>query len=65
MHGELGWRKLEERREEKKVFGRRMWELEDDRLVKVIVDKMKEAGGVGWREGFEVLVRKYALEDQD
>ena len=35
VRGELGWRKLEERREEKVLFGRRMWELEDERLVKI------------------------------
>ena len=35
-------------------------ELEDERLAEVIVDKLKEAGGVGWREEPEVLERKQA-----
>ena len=34
VRGDLGWRRLEERREEKKVlFGRRMWELSEERLL--------------------------------
>ena len=34
----LGWKKLEERREEKKVlYGRRVERLDDSRLVKVIM----------------------------
>ena len=33
-------------REEKKVlFGKRMWELGEERLVKLIVEKLREAGG--------------------
>lgn len=50
IRGEMGWRKLEERREEKKMlYGRRFWELGEERLVKLIVEKLKESGGVGWR----------------
>ena len=52
---ELGWRKLEE----KVLFGRRMWELEDERLVKntIVIE--------GSREEHEVLVSKYGFEEQD
>ena len=65
IRGEMGWRKLEERREEKKkLYGRRFWELYigEERLVKLIVEKLKESGGVGWREEYEMLLRKYGLE---
>ena len=66
VRGDLGWRRLEERREEKKVlFGRRMGELGEERLVKWIVEKLQEASGVGWREEYEVLTRKYGLEQED
>ena len=44
VRGEQGWRKLEERREKKEILWRRMWKLKDDRLAKVIVDKLKETG---------------------
>ena len=57
---------MEERREEKKVlFGRRKGNHGDERLVKRIVEKLQEAGGVGWREEYEVLRRKYGLEQED
>ena len=36
VRGEMGWRKLEERREEKKMlYGRRLWELGEDRLGRI------------------------------
>ena len=59
--GDLGWRKLEERREEKKVlYGRRLQRLDDNRLVKqIITAKMKEHGGVSWEGECELLLRKY------
>ena len=66
MHGEMRWRKLEERREEKKMlYGRRFWELGEERLVKLIVEKLKESGGVGWREEYEMLLRKHGLEEAE
>ncbi len=44
--GDLGWKKLEERREEKILYGRR---LEDGTLVKIfIAEKMKGCGNVNW-----------------
>ena len=35
------------------LYGRRFWELGEERLVKLIVEKLKESGGVGWREEYE------------
>ena len=66
VRGDLGWRRLEERREEKEVlFGRRMGDLGEERLAKWIVEKLQETGGAGWREEYEVLTRKYGLEQED
>ena len=60
--GGEGWK----RREEKKVlFGRRMEEHNKERLVKWIVENLQEARGVGRREEYEVLRRKYGLEQED
>ena len=64
IRGDLGWRKLEERREEKKVlYGRRLQRLDDNRLVKQITAEMKECGGVSWESECALLLRKYELED--
>ena len=39
VQGDLGWRKLEERREEMKVlFGKRLEVMEESRLVKMVVE---------------------------
>ena len=37
----------------------------EERLVKLIVEKLKESGGVGWREEYEMLLRKYGLEEAE
>ena len=37
VRGDLGWRKLEERREEKKLFGWRLQRVSEDRLVRKVV----------------------------
>ena len=43
VQGHPGWRKLEERREEMKVlFGKRLERLEESRLVKMVVEKVRE-----------------------
>ena len=34
-------------------------------VVKLIVEKLKESGGVGWREEYEMLLRKYGLEEAE
>ena len=31
--------------------------------MKLIVQKLKESGSIGWREEYEVLLRKYDLEE--
>ena len=48
VQGDLEWRKLEERREEMKVlFGKRLVGMEESRLVKMTVEKLREDGGIG------------------
>ena len=62
VRDDLGWRKLEERREVKKLmYGKRLEGLEDNRLVKIVAEKLKDAGNVGWW----VLQRKYAITEED
>ena len=62
VQGDLGWRKLEQRREEMKVmFGKRLEVLEEARLVLKVVNKLREDGGFGWWEEYVVLRRKYEL----
>ena len=41
--GDLGWRKLEERREGMKVlFGKRLIGMKESRLVKMVMEKLRE-----------------------
>ena len=48
VQGDLGWRKLEERREEMKVlFGKRLEGIEESRLVKMVVEKLRKDRGTG------------------
>ena len=48
VRGDLGWRKLEERRENKKpMYGKRLEGLEDNRLV---IDSSRKAEGC-WKCG--------------
>ena len=57
VQGDLGWRKLEERREEMKVlFSKRLKGMEESRLVKVVVEKLREVGRIGWWEEYEMRV---------
>ena len=45
---DLGWKKLEEKREGKKLmYGKRLEGLEDNRLVKIVAEKLKDAGKCG------------------
>ena len=63
MQGDLGWRKLEEVREEMKVlFGKRLEGMEESQLVKIVIEKLREDGGMGWWEEDEVLRRKFELD---
>ena len=38
--------------------------LEEGRLVDVVVNKLKEDGGIIWREEYVVLRRKYKLDSE-
>ena len=50
-------KKLEERREEKKVlYGRRVERLDDSRLVKMIMKKMQDCGSVSWQGEYDLLL---------
>ena len=65
MQGNLGWRKMEERREEMKVlFGKGLEGLEESQLVKMVVEKQREDGGIDWWEEYEVLKRKFELDNK-
>ena len=49
VRGDLGWRMLEDRREEERLmYGKRLEGLEDNRLVTIVEEKLKDAGNVGW-----------------
>ena len=49
VRGDLGWRKLEDRREgERLMYGKRLEGLGDNRMVKIVEEKLKDAGNVGW-----------------
>lgn len=68
VQGGLDWRKLEERREAKALLcGKRLEGLaEDSRLVRVVVQKLKDAGNVGWWEEYGVaMLRKDGLTKED
>ena len=66
----LGWRKLEERGEENNVlFGKRLEGIglegmDESQLLKAVVEKLREDGEIGWREEYEVLRRKFELDNE-
>ena len=62
VQGDLGWRKLEEMQV---LFGKRLEGMEKIRLVKVVVEKLREGGGIGWWEEYEVLKRKFELDNEE
>ena len=65
MQEYLGWRKLEERGEEKKVlFCKRLEGMDDSQLLKAEVEKLREDGGIRWWEEYEVLRRKLQLDNE-
>ena len=64
VQDDLGWRKPEERREEMKVlFGKRLEGMEESRLVKMMVEKLREDREIGWWEEYEVW-RKIELDNE-
>ena len=63
--GDLGWRKLEERREGMKVlFGKGLVGMEESRLVKMVMAKLREDRGIGWCKECGVLRRKFELDNE-
>ena len=34
-------------------------------MVKFIAEKLQETGGVSWMEEYEVLMRRYGMEQED
>ena len=39
--------------------------MEDNRLVKIVAEKLKDAGNVGWGGEYGVLQRKYVITEED
>ena len=53
----IGWKELEERREEKNIlYGRRVERLDDGRLVEVIARKREECGRISWWGEYDQLL---------
>ena len=64
VQGNLGWRKLEERRVEMKVlFGKGLKGMEESQLVKMM-EKRRVNGGIRWWEEYEILQRKFELDNE-
>ena len=49
----------------KLMYGKRLEGLEDNRLVKIVAEKLKDAGNVGWWGEYGALQRKYAITEED
>ena len=65
VQGGLGWRKLEERREEMKVlFGKRLEGMEESRQVKMVVEKPRVDGRIVRWEEYQRLRRKFELDNE-
>ena len=45
----------------KVIFGKRLVMLDEGRLVKTLVNKLKADGGFGWWEEYDVFRRNYEL----
>ena len=45
----------------KVLFGKRLERMEES-TVKMVVEKLREGGGIGWWEEDEVLKRKFELD---
>ena len=55
---------LEERWEEMKVLlGKTLEGMEESRLLKMVVEKLREDRGIGWWEGYETLRRMFELDE--
>ena len=49
----------------KLMYGKRLEGLEDNSLVKIIAEKLKDAGNVGWWGEYGALQRKYVITEED
>lgn len=49
----------------KLMYGKRLEGLEDNRLVKILTEKLKDARIVGQWEKYGALQRKYAITEED
>ena len=49
------------KRRDEVMLAKRLEVLEEGKLVKEVVNKLREDGGFGWWEEYEVLRRKYEL----
>ena len=47
------------------MYGKRLEGLEDNRLVKIVVEKLKDAGNLGWWGQHGALQRKYVITEED
>ena len=45
--------------------GKKLKGLEDNRLVKIVAAKLRDARNVGWWEEYGALQRKYVIKEQD
>ena len=45
--------------------GKKLKGLEDNRLVKIVAAKLRDARNVGWWEEYGALQRKYVITEQD
>ena len=47
------------------MYGKRLEGLEDNRLVKIAAEKLKDVGNVGWWGEYGALQRKYVITEED
>ena len=45
-------------------FGKRLEGMERELMVKMVVEKLREDGGIRWWEEYVVLRRKFALDNE-
>ena len=48
----------------KVLIDKRLEVMEESRPVKMVVVKLSEDGGIGWLEKYEVLRRKFELDNE-
>ena len=47
------------------TYGKRLEGLEDNRLVKILAEKLKDAGNVRWWGEYRASQRKYVITEED